>query len=249
MKDAALFFLDESTNDDLPTPASALTGIVVPTASYPKVRAAFYQAIISEIRPQPQHVNLDPPPLHFSNFLRHRSDDEHFEIFEALASILLTNDLRIIRVGFYRTPATLSAFSSDSQLIGLCWLALTSLLDPILSNTVLIPVLDAAFVASFQPVVHAMSSRVHNADLFRASGLPAWPNPNFQNLGEVFYCDDKYSALIQLVDQVAGLRRVLETERLTGAPHRSPYKRRLAQIASSLDSLIIHEELFDMAEG
>jgi hypothetical protein len=121
---------------------------------------------------------------------------------------------------------------------------MTQLLEPLLATEVLLPVLDAGFVESFQPVIRAVSQRTRTSDLMRASGLPMVPRPHAEHMGEMFYCPSKYSALIQLTDMVSGLRRVLETERVSGSSHGSPYKRRLAGIAASLDPVVLFEHLY-----
>lgn len=236
-------FIDDTYNEETEFPLSSLTGLLVPASNYQGVRAAFYDII----RPKPKGLNLSPLELHFNDFMPHLKDEEKFQIFRRLVQLVISEKLQVLRVGYYVTELLRMQLGGDQKLIGLCWMGLLSALGPILQHGLLVPVLDAGFNQSFQPIVHKFSSMARATDLMRAAGLEESISiPNSENLGEVVYGDSRYSAFIQLTDIVAGLRRVSETVRETGRLPNSEYKAHLLEISKELEPAMLFERAIAM---
>lgn len=237
------FFIDDNYNEETDFPLSSLTGLLVPASNYQGVRTAFYDII----RPNPKGLNLSPPELHFNDFMPHLKDEEKFQILRMLVQLVISEKLQVLRVGYYVTELLRKQLGGDRKLISLCWMSLMSALGPILQQGLLVPVLDAGFNQSFQPVVDKFSSLTRTTDLMRAAGLEESISIlKSENLGEVVYGDSQYSAFIQLTDIVAGLRRVSETVRETGRLPNSEYKTHLLEISKGLEPAILFEHAIAM---
>jgi hypothetical protein len=231
-------FIDDSYNEETDFPLSSLTGLLVPASNYRGVRAAFYEVIGEKTKV----LNPNLPELHFQDFMPHLKDEEKFQILRSLVRLVISEKLQVLRVGYYVTEFLRETFKGDRNLIGLCWMGLMSALGPILQQRLVVPVLDAGFNESFQPIVRQFSSLGRNTDLMRAAGLEKMISlPKSENLGEVVYGDSRYSAFIQLTDTVAGLRRVSETVRETGRQPRSEYKVHLLEISKEIEPAILEE--------
>ncbi len=241
-------FMDETYNEETKPPITSLTGLLVPAESYSQLRKDLYQTINEIVKPTSNRINLSPPELHFNNFLPSIPDDDKFRILHSIVQTLVTNHVRVLRVGYYRTRQIVELFSKGEgkshKLIELCWFGMQLVLGAELEAGLVVPVLDAGFSEAFQKIVAKFSQPVRDADIMTAIGLQdsvSISSPD--NLGEVLYADSKYSILIQLTDVVAGLRRLTETVRVTGNPPNSKYKLRLLEIADELTPVIGYETI------
>ena len=243
MADVKLLFMDESLNNETGFPLSSLTGLLVAAEKYSDARAGVYAAIEDVIQPKPGQIHTHPPELHFSNFLPDRPDKDKFEVLRKLVDNVNACKIKLIRVAHYITPALRELFKPDHNLIGACWFGMTTVLGPILRDSLVIPILDAGFDAGFRPTVARFSQLVQSTAALKAAGLGEFVSiKGSENLAEVVYGDSQFSALIQLTDAVAGLRRISETFRETGKPPKSAYKQRLLEISGGLEQAIDYEQ-------
>ncbi len=247
MHNVSFFFVDDSTYRTAAGPVSSLTGLVVPTPAYDALRQAIYVAAQEEPREGATRVFGAVSELHFHQFLEDRNDDAKLAVITKLVDLVCEHRLTIIRVGYVLTKESEELSALDPKLIGACWFGLVGIALSGIPDVFFIPVMDAGFEKSFQKVVTSMSSSVTSASIMRAVGFEHIVSiPHTELMSEVLYGDDHYSALLQLTDVVAGLRRTLETIRQSNQPPSSEYKRRLAEQAERLDHLCLYEKTITM---
>jgi hypothetical protein len=233
--DVNFLFMDDSFHPA--TRISSLTGVLVPVDRYPDLRDDFYKLLAPLIQPS-KGIIRRAPELHGYEFLPQESDETKLRILEGIASLVHSHHLRIYRVGYFITPTIEKCFSSDNRLLGLCFRSLLSMMQPVLANERLIPImdgLDRKTVGHFSPSLKSL-------DEMRAVGLEPSLSLKFsQNLlGEVFYADSAHSALIQVADTIAYLRNASNLAAFGIAI--SPFKSALQSISAKLKQAIVWEE-------
>jgi hypothetical protein len=228
-------FMDDSYTET--TKLSCLTGVVVPVEQYPMLRSEFYEALRFSIQPE-ETVIAAAPELHGSDFLRNECDEKKLAVMRDIAVLVAKHCLRIYRVGYFITDATDEVFRRDKKLVGLCWVSLLSMMEPLLRDEMVVPVMDG-----FNPdTIRFLSSVVKELDKLRSVGFDKMLSVRYSHnvLGEVFYADSRYSALIQVADLIAYLRATSDLVAL--GKTLTDFKKELATISSTLDSSIVWEE-------
>ncbi|HET8562504.1 MAG TPA: hypothetical protein VFM35_01400 [Candidatus Binatia bacterium] len=230
--------------DDSYTPVtrvSSLTGVVVPVERYPVLRSGFYDRLIRFIKPAEGLIG-EAPELHGTDLLRGEDDQTKLTILTKIATLITEHQLRIYRIGYFINAVTGKLFPNDSRLQGICWHSLLSMMEPLLREEMIIPVMDGLAPQTtrlFSPVIKRL-------DEWRAAGLDHSVSLRYSHnvLGEVFYADSRYSALTQVADIVAYLRNASDVVAL--GLDASDFKEKLAVISTSLNSCVVWEELISL---
>lgn len=229
-------FLDECY--DSTSTIASLTGVLVPVTGYPELRTGLYDLLDWTIRPEPNVVGR-PPELHGSDLLRDEDDERKLEVLKGVADLVVEQNHPIYRVGYYITREIEQTFPQDPKLVGMCWLSLLFMLEPVLAQSMVIPVMDG-----FHPrTVNSLSGPSSSINMFRAAGLEKIISvPHSANiLGEVFFADSEHSVGTQLVDVISYLRHVTDLKN-DGKPL-SEFKSRLLEISNKLEPAIAREEI------
>jgi hypothetical protein len=244
MPQTYFLYLDETYNEEVSPSVAALTGILLTTQKSVRIRNRIYDTVISKAAIEPNTI-IAPPELHFSNFLRDYPDEVKYYVMNKLVDIVLEEEVAVYRVGYYLTEELLRIFSTNS--ISVCWFGIMSVIQPALEHNTVVPVLDVGFDPGFQPIASIFSMPVKEMDMMRSYGLGESVSiSNSHNLLDVLYADSRFSTLIQLVDVIAGLRRLSETVRETGKEFESEYNQQLYNISKRLDPAMIYEDVIRM---
>jgi hypothetical protein len=243
-----LMFLDEcycwKVRSDS-TFISSMTAVIVPANKYNLVRTAFYDILKPFINPETHTVNLVPPELHGSTLLKDEPDADdqvRFTVFHQIVDLIVQNKLDIYRVGYYITPEYQVTFKGDEQGTSICWLGILEVTQPLYQDEQLIPIMDGFN----DDTVRKMSLMVRECDIMRSAGLgDSVSLMNTSNIiGEVFYADSRYSALIQVVDVISYLRHVNDLSQ--EGKSFSSFKNGVLVEAKRLDSMMKHDTAIEM---
>ncbi len=237
---ANFLFLDESYS--AVTKIAALTGIVVPMASYPFLREQFYKTMPIFARADPGVVHFQPRELHASALFKDEpagTDEERHRAFDRVVDLIIDHRLNIYRIGFVKTKTTGQFFADDHQLVGLCWSYLLQALQPEYDSQVLVPVMDGFD----ERTIAKLSASIQFLDIMRVKGLDGGLSLRHTEniLGEMFYADSKYSIFIQVADMVAYLRATIDLAD-TGCAL-TPYRSPLLEIARRIPSELLTERV------
>lgn len=230
------------------TQISSITGLLVPLNVYADTRSRFYQVTprIESLLPDGRKFNdIRPPELHSSEFLKelpNADDNLRFHTWEAIVELVLSQELEVYRCGYYITKKVrkwVSGFGTDDKLRDLCWASLISMLEMKLEQEVIIPVMDSLS----KPIAKTFSQLVQTMDQMRAAGWESIMSIKHSEniLGEVFYCDSKYSIFIQVADTISYLRHV--TDMASKGMELTEFKKRLSTISEKLSPAIKKEEV------
>lgn len=239
--------MDDSYNEQ--TKISSITGLLVSVKMYAETRTKFYKIVPREEHTLPGGkiiVDIRPPELRGSEYLKslpNVDDDIKIKTFEDVAELVITRNLEVYRSGLYinqRTMKISKDFNINWRFLDLCWSRMILMLEPKLVNEMIVPVMDG--FKDFK----IFSQIVKNMDLMRSAGWePIMSVKNTENiLGEVFYCDSKFSIFTQIADNVEYLRQV--TDLVREGIELSEFKRRLLPISERLTPSIIREEIYRM---
>lgn len=242
-----LFLDDTEINDPIrrqPT-ISAITGMLVPLHAYDELRSKFYSVMQWSVTPQEGVVNLNPPELHGRKFLESETDDRKLEVLRKLVELVVHNTIPIYRVGYYITQKEKDAFKGDSKLVGLSWFGMLSVLQPILENCHVVPVMDSCDSIG----TRQLSGLIRTCDIMRFAGLEGGLSVRHtQNLiGEVFYADSRFSAFTQMVDIVSYLRRLGDLRR--DGVQIMGFKASLLEFHDALEPVVVHDEIVRLRHG
>ena len=95
-----LLFMDECYNKE--TSITSLTGLLVPAHQYADLRVQFYEILQWAIRPQEHAVGWSPE-LHANRLLPDKNDDTRLETLEKVVDLVVSNHLKVYRVGYFVT--------------------------------------------------------------------------------------------------------------------------------------------------
>jgi hypothetical protein len=220
--------------------ATSLTGILIPTSKHREFRAGFYKLVNKAIG-DPDGLISPMPVIHAMALLPGTDDDTKFNSLEGLVSLINNLEFRTYRVGYRPTSALLALPGMTKQgIVGLCFMGMLGCLKEALTTSVIWPVMEIDQTAAQD---RAFAGMLQNADYLTARlGASAMSLDN-ENLGEVLYTT-KRSAYGSTVDCVAYL---LDAKflRTIGQPL-TPFKARLADIASGLDPTIAFDEVIEI---
>jgi hypothetical protein len=233
--------MDDSASPE--THIVSLSGITVFITEYSRLRDNFYRSLAWAIQPGERVVNLYPPELHGSNLLRDCPgdvDDElRMRVLSDIVSLVVENGLDIWRVGYYTSPKMRRLFPRNEHVLGFCWSGMLAILEPVLADSYVIPVMDSCN----QLTSSLISQAVRCLDVGRQTdirhSLVVRHSENI--IGEVFYADSRYAAFTQVADIVAYLRHVADLER--EGKRLSGFKRELLKLAVRLEPAVAAEHV------
>jgi hypothetical protein len=233
-------FMDECSCSE--TSITSLTGLLVPALRYNDLRERFYEMLKWSMRTD-DGAKKWPPELHGRKFLPDEDDERRLRTFEEVVNLVISNQLRVYRVGYFVTPSLRRMFVGDETMIGMCWFGMVALLQPEFEDALLVPIMDTCDSKTFPK----FSQLIKCCDVFRAWGIGEC-NMSFKNthnvLGEVFYAYSQYSVFIQVVDIISYLRHIADWAR--EGIGMSNFKGRLVPIAEKAARCLAREEIVAM---
>ncbi len=235
---ASFLFMDETHSDEKLKPRiSALTGLLVPIREYLELRAQFYTALHHYVVPESSHFAM-PPEMH-GKLLPGDTDQAKIANVAAVVDLVLSNRLKVYRVGYYITDGLQAAMPTDKWMVGTSWASLLHILEPVLARQLLIPVMDGFDLN----MVKSFSSTVRWCNVMHAAGSGQMVSiKNSQQLiSEVVYTSSEYSVFTQVVDIVAYLRKI--TDMKNDGWSLPPFKQRLLPWAQKLGRVMAAEDI------
>ena len=233
------FFMDEKYADQqAPREAqvTSLTGVLIPAAVHRVFRDRFYE-IFDDAIGDPDHVISKWPheQIHASQLLPDSTDSKRFSFLEGLVSLVNELEFGIYRVGFFRTQENESRLGGEIGIVGACFTSMLYVLKDKIADSQVWPVME---------IDRNVRQDQSFAGMVQMSGYTAsrWPGEGMwvgdANFGEVLYMT-KRSSYGALVDCVAYL---LHAKWLQSIDYgQTPYKKRLAEIASNLTTVALDE--------
>jgi hypothetical protein len=238
---ASFLFMDETQSDEKLKPRiSALTGLVVPIRQYLELRTQFYAALHHYVVPKPGHIAM-PAEMH-GKLLPGTSDEEKIANVAAIVKLVISNRLKVYRIGYYITDDLQAATPGDQWMLGTSWGSMLHVLEPVLAGQMLIPVMDGFDLN----MVRSFSSTVRWCNVMHAagSGRNVSINHSQQLLSEVVYTSSEYSVFTQVVDVLAYLRKITDMKN-DGWPL-PPFKASLFALAQKLAPVMAEEHIIAM---
>ncbi len=251
----AFLFLDECTHDALDL--AALTGVLVPLSEYTAVRDAVCQITWDVLSPPPNTVPL-PIELHARDLLsdlpnrdRQELDRARLHVFSTVVRIVNEHRLRMYRVAYLNTREIRTIFTADPKLCGLNFFGIKNLLEPVLADTLVLPVMDGVpgwkpdrrrppaidpqLIRTFALNVRSIHNARRHAEIARSISIK-----NVENLAEPVFGDSEHSTLLQLTDLVSHLLLQVEREELETPNKPSEYRASVLAEAHKLDPELLH---------
>lgn len=236
--------MDETYNHETNPPISSLTGILIPLEKYPMLRSKFYEILQFEGASKETVLNINPPELHFVDFLRNYSDEVKFDVLWSLVNLVAESQIEIFRLGYYITKKIEKTFESDKRLIGVCWLGILFMLESKLESELIVPVMDAGFEKNMKQMTKQFSWPMKFVNVMREAVREEDISiKNSNNILDVFYADSEFSIFTQLADVVSGLRRITETSNHDEQLITSPFKKHLLPISQHLLNTPMREKI------
>ena len=232
-------FMDEGHSSR--TEYFALTAILIPFSQYDDSRNLFHQLLLRFQESGRWTVNREFMELHgfkMLNWIDDVEDDLKIEMFDGVVDIVERLGLRTFRVGGIQGEFP-EPLRRDDVFLRYCWGELIRILEPVLENETVIPVMDMLE----GPRLAAVSGLITFTDQMRAVGKHEHLSiRNLENIvGEVFYADSRFSLGIQLADVIGYLRQV--ADRVWLGRELSPFQGGLNVIAKRLDPFIVEHRL------
>ena len=240
----AFLYMDERYPDVNAPPemqVTALTGLLVASDVFPSFRDGFFK-IMPGFKEGAKSFGVE---VHASNLFRDRSDEEHFEFYSGLISLINELDCKVYRRGFNFIPGHQLLRKNERDLLGLCF------------RSMLIAVDDFEDYAQIWPVMETDGSKSQDRNF---AGYMRWMDQataHLQTVGEGVeeLIDDDYmvdnsrfgdlhyvtkqSTAGNSVDCLAYLLHCLWLDE-NGFPM-TDYKARLASISATLRPAIIDD--------
>lgn len=239
--DVKFLFLDEKYADQCAPRAAritSLTGALVPANMHREFRDRYYDLVGKAIGDPDGVISKWPDrQIHASKLLPDSTDDAHFSFLEGLVKLVNEFDFKVYRIGFHTTPQGVAGLQGETGLVEVCFINLLWVLKTSFPDTQVWPVIETDHTArQDQNFAGMMQKSDYIASRWRAKPGELWLRDS--NFGEALYMT-KRSGYGSLVDCVAYL---LHTKWLHSRGHDlKPYKRRLAEIASQLDTVAFDE--------
>ena len=245
-KEVNFIFIDESVTEEIDI--ASLTGLVVPLEKFENIRTDFYKIInkiLDVIYPERTDTNkIDYPPiLHARTFLQNSRENSAFdfsnitdefriEMLREVLGIIRDYNLLVIRLG-YSNYKEIKRDIRDDKLHNTNWYGLSSTLDSIYQNSILIPVMegiDSKIVSKFSHIIWGSNCL---RELYpRLSKSLMLKNPN-NFYGSVFFTQSKYTECIQIVDIVSYLLQKADYIKIKGT--KSEYSNSMISTLSILN--------------
>ena len=237
---ANFLFMDESRGTE--TGIVALTGLLVPLDRYNDLRTRFYELMRWTVEPEERTLRLAPLELRGSSFLSwHEGADNDLKLrlFSDVAGLVVDERVAVYRVGYHRQKRLNTILAGEVGYLGLCWIGMLTVLQPVYAAEHLIPVMDGLDMK----VAQMFSQTVRTSDVMRAVGLEE--SVSFENteniLGEVFYCDSRYSIFTQVADIVCYLRHI--SDKHAKGIVLSEFQQQLRDISELLSPVLAYEKI------
>jgi hypothetical protein len=183
------------------------------------------------------------PEIHAASLFPSHPEEIHFRFYEELVRLVIDLELRIYRIGYYATRKLKTTFDGEGGIVGLCFMSMLLCLKTELAHSQIWPVMEIDQTPKQDRHFAGLVQRLDHATSRLGSSAMSIDN---ENLGELLYTT-KRSAHGAVVDCMAyllhqGFLRSIDH-------HQTPYKSRLADIASGLKSMIIVNETIDLKIG
>ncbi|MCK5374656.1 MAG: DUF3800 domain-containing protein [Alphaproteobacteria bacterium] len=226
--------------------------IKVPVSVYSELRSNLYNSISKVLGHNNQNEIRAIPELHYNDFLPEENDDIKFSVMSEIVNAIIKYDIKIYRVGYYRTKETEKIVfkdNIDSQFYSLCWFGIQSVTTEIRKENLLIPVVDAGFNGSFQSRVDGFGHPQKLVDQMWEKHSEGISLGYADNIAETSFVDSKFSIFVQAADCITGLRNtIIQNSNNTEI---SEYKKQMGDISQLLDdgNVIAHEEHITLKQG
>jgi len=247
----AFLFLDECAYDALDL--SALTGVLVPADHYSAVRDALCR-LVWEVNPSTMDssgsmILPSPIELHGSKLLPEGSDQERLAVFSAVVSIVNENSLHIFRVCYLNHKEIAAIMSADQNLYGLNFFGMQRSLQEIMSDTLVVPVMDgipdSSSTKKAPPInpqlIRSFAGNVRWLHHHRHSDIAeSLTIQHAHNLGEPVFTDSTHSTLAQFADIVSYLLLQIDRSELETDKPPSAFRAEVIARAQGFNKELLH---------
>ncbi len=246
-----LAVLDEDTNHCTDPPIVSCTALVIPIERYDDLRLGLIRLLRPESEPEPRTM-VTRPILHFRKLLPAATDARRLEVLAGVAALVGHYQCKVYRAGYFCPPVLVERFShSGSKTNGknsLLTLLTQGILGGISSDNPNdhVVVVDGGFDKGFRPLHHAYSGSEPLAQSMRALWGDGRLIRPMHLIAGPFYADSGHCEAIEVVDVVAGLRRLLATRRVHPDYLFSQHKLDMLPIAESLENAMVADQLISM---
>ena len=221
--------------------ATVLTGLLVPAATHAEFRKGYHE-LLSQVIPSASDVIAPVLAVHAASLFPELGDNDvpRFAFMDGIVDLCLRLNFRIYRVGYLNTDSLRERFTTDRDVLGLCFLGFLWSLDPELKEGPVWPVMESDHSPEqdlrFAGQVRGIEHHAHRLP----TGALSVDN---SNLGELLYTT-KHSSLGSMVDCVAYLRqaRYLRSQ----GRQLTMFKQRLADIGDRLEPVVVQDQVIDM---
>ena len=137
----AFLYMDEKyANIDSPAApqATSLTGLLLPASVYPVFRNRLYRILPGFA----DGVDSYPIQVHASDLFRDRADEDHFEFYSDLVSLVNELGCRIFRRGFNFSPGHRSLRRRQHELLWLCFRSMLAAVQDLDDADIIWPVME-----------------------------------------------------------------------------------------------------------
>ena len=137
----AFLYMDERYPDTNAPPemqVTSLTGLLVASDIFPDFRDGFFQ-IMPGFEEGAKSFGVE---VHASNLFRNRSDEEHFEFYRGLVSLINELDCKVYRRGFNFIPGNQLLRKYERDLLGLCFRSMLIAVDDFEDYAQIWPVME-----------------------------------------------------------------------------------------------------------
>ena len=246
----AFLFLDETSYE--PLDLAALTGILVFPGDYAAIRDKFC-GLVLHVQASPANVIEDPSELHARDLLPgDDSDQSRLLIFREIVAIVNAFGTRVFRCAYLNRNEIANQTAFGQNLYGLTFSSMLHMLQPVMANTLVVPVMDGIPDSTKAPkppaidrqLIRAFAQHVRSHHHYRQ--IPNFADSltleNAHNLGEPLFADSTHSVFIQLVDLVSHLLLQLDREELKPDEPLSPYRLAVIAYAKQIRRELLHCE-------
>ncbi len=244
--DVAFLYLDEIYMDaELPPElqSTSLTGLLVTASTYPLFRERFFR-LLPGFPKGAKRLNID---VHASDFFRDRPDSEHFAFYRGLVSLINELSCKVYRRAFGIDSPPPILRKQQSTYLKFCFRSILIAAAKSTDGTQIWPVMETdhskAQDQNFAGYIRWMDHATTHLEM-TGDGVKELIDENLMvdnaNFGELHYVTKK-SIIGSAVDCLAYLLHCRWlAERDYGL---TPYKKKLAVIASYLDESLIDDDV------
>lgn len=238
-------FMDEKYADlNAPRPVQvvSLTGVLISPSSHKPFREKFYELVSNGIG-DPENVISGWPHehMHAARLLPDSTDEERIFLLQGLVTLVHEFDFKIYRVGYFNTRKARATFSDEKGIVGLCFVSMLYALRN--ESSQVWPVMETDR-SSRQEMQFSGVVQVSDYMASRFGSDSMWLSK--ANFGEVLFTT-KRSTYGALTDCMAYLLHANWLR--TVGRGQTPYKERLADIASQLLPAVAMDEVARLRVG